>query len=49
MLTSEVFAKKQAKSMEAPPAAGATLVEDEKKWRQQQDKFPVRKRLARVE
>lgn len=49
VLTSEVFAKKQAKAMETPPAAGATPVADEKKWREQQDKFPVRKRLARVE
>eukprot|EP00752_Nemacystus_decipiens_P006180 g5577.t1 len=49
VLTSEVFAKKQAKAMETPPAAGVTLVADEKKWREEQDKFPVRKRLTRVE
>ncbi len=48
MLTSEVFATKQAKSMGAP-AAGATLVDDEKSWRDQQEKFPVRERLTRPE
>lgn len=48
MLTSEVFAKKRVKDMETP-ARGATLVADEKKWRDEQEKFPVRKRLTRVE
>lgn len=48
LLTSEVFAKSRAGEMEAP-ARGATLVTDEKKWRGQQETFPVRKRLTRVE
>ncbi|CAM9761157.1 unnamed protein product [Pylaiella littoralis] len=48
LLTSEVFAKKHAKDMETP-GRGATLVTDEKKWRAQQEKFPVRPRLTRVE
>ncbi|CAM9471198.1 unnamed protein product [Ectocarpus sp. 8 AP-2014] len=48
LLTSEVFAKSRAGEMEAP-ARGATLVNNEKKWRGQQETFPVRKRLTRVE
>ncbi|CAM9553710.1 unnamed protein product [Scytosiphon promiscuus] len=48
VLTSEVFAKKRVKDMDTP-ARGAMLVADEKKWRDAQEKFPLRKRLTRVE
>lgn len=45
VLTSEVFAKKHARDMEVP-ARGATAVADEKLWRGDQEKFPIRTRLA---
>lgn len=50
VLTSEVFATKHASDME-PPLSGVTeeaeagLVSDAKRWRGEQEKFPVRARL----
>lgn len=45
VLTSEVVAKKHAKEM-GLHARGSVDVADEKTWRGQQEKFPVRERLS---
>lgn len=48
MLTSEVFATKHASELQLPLSdvkGAAELVSDTKKWRGDQEKFPVRARL----
>lgn len=45
VFTSEVFARKNIEDMDAP-ARGAVLVEDAKRWRDEQEKFPIRPRLS---
>ncbi|CAM9610322.1 unnamed protein product [Scytosiphon promiscuus] len=46
VLTSEVYANKFASDMDLPSTTEAMLISDAKKWKEQQEKFPIRIRLT---
>lgn len=46
VLTSEVYARKHSNEMGTPARGAVVVVDDEKRWKQAQETYPVRHRFV---